>query len=134
MLSKPKHGWTTFNIGSFCGNPSYLTDVPVDFLDGMLQYYRNGSAAIWFNEEGSEFTLVLNPYSVFIIIERENEVCQRIDETPKQISEMLINDIMKNLDEWITWPPEMEFENGNYYQYRKTLILDKIDKLKKVMR
>lgn len=34
---------------------------------------------VWFDEEGSEFTLVMNPYSIFIIEEREEPVLHDID-------------------------------------------------------
>ena len=34
---------------------------------------------VWFDEEGSEFTLVMNPCSIFIIEEKEESVLHDID-------------------------------------------------------
>ena len=70
MISDPKHGWSTFKLGDFEGTPSYLTDVPLDLLDAFLDYHYKGIGMAWFDEEGTEFTLVINPYSLFIIAER----------------------------------------------------------------
>ena len=38
-----------------------------------------GRAMVWFDEEGSEFTLVMNPYSIFIIEEKEESVLHDIE-------------------------------------------------------
>ena len=45
----------------------YLTDVPVDLLNAFIQYHETGAGAVWFDEEGTEFTLVITPYALFII-------------------------------------------------------------------
>ena len=72
MISNPKHGWCDFKIEDdnnnvFFGTPSYITNVPVDLLQAFLDYKTNGQGMAWFDEEEPEFTLVLNPYSIYII-------------------------------------------------------------------
>ena len=64
MISDPRYGWCRFNLGTFEGTPSYLTDVPVDLLDAFLDYHVKGCGTAWFDEEGTEFTLVLTPQTV----------------------------------------------------------------------
>lgn len=77
MISNPKHGWCDFKIENdnnnvFFGTPSYMTNVPVDLLQAFLDYKTNGQGMVWFDKERTEFTLVLNPYSMFIIDENED--------------------------------------------------------------
>ena len=111
MISNPKHGWCDFQIKDnnnivFFGTPSYITNVPVDLLQSFLDYKTKGQGMAWFDEEGTEFTLVLNPYSMFVIDENENyEGCKsslydfselNIDNLIKE----LIQDIESDLDKW----------------------------------
>ena len=103
MISNPKHGWCDFMLSDekdnlFVGTPSYITNVPVDLLQAFLDYKTNGQGMAWFNEEGTEFTLVLNPYSMFIIT--ENEHTELIDFSKVNIDNLvkeLIQDIESDL-------------------------------------
>ena len=74
MISNPKHSWCDFKIEDdnnnvFFGTPSYVTNVPVDLLQAFLDYKIKGQGIAWFNEEGTEFTLIL---TMFIITENEH--------------------------------------------------------------
>lgn len=95
MISNPKYGWCDFMLSDekdnlFVGTPSYATNVPVDLLQAFLDYKIKGQGVVWFDEGGTEFTLVLNPYSIFIIA--ENEHTELID-----FSEVNINNLIKEL-------------------------------------
>lgn len=62
---------------------------------------RNIAGMAWFDEEGTEFTLVLNPYSMFIIA--ENEHTELIDFSKVKIDDLikeLIQDIENDLAGW----------------------------------
>ena len=106
MISNPKHGWCDFMLSDekdnlFVGTPSYVTNVPVDLLQAFLDYKTKGQGIAWFNEEGTEFTLVINPYSMFIIA--ENEHTELIDFSKVKIDDLikeLIQDIESDLIEW----------------------------------
>lgn len=108
MISNPKHGWCDFKIEDdnnnvFFGTPSYVTNVPVDLLQAFLDYKTKGQGMAWFDEEGTEFTLVLNPYSMFVIA--ENEICNaRLYKFNKiNINNLIkksIQDIESDLIEW----------------------------------
>ena len=101
MISNPKHGWCDFKLRTFEGTPSYLTDVPVDLLGAFIDYYTKGQGMAWFNEEGTEFTLVINPYSLFIIEEKENTMLYDFSEmNVEKLAKELINDIEKDLTGW----------------------------------
>lgn len=101
MISNPKNGWCNFKLGDFRGTPSYITDVPMDLLMAFIDYHNKGYGIAWFDEEGTEFSLVITPYSLFIIEEKNNSILHdfskmNIDNLKKE----LIEDIEKDLEGW----------------------------------
>lgn len=131
MISNPKYGWCEFKLGDFIGNPSYITDVPIDLLDAFIDYHTKGCGVVWFNEEGTEFTLVINPYSLFLIEEKDNPVLHdfsemKIDDLEKE----LILDIERDLDGWANFG--MNDNEKTILQY-KNRIIQKLDELKLVI-
>ena len=101
MISNPKHGWCNFDLKSFHGSPSYLTDVPVDLLNAFIQYHTIGTGIAWFDEEGTEFTLVITPYSLFVIEEKDKPVLHDFSEIKiNNLEKKLIEDIEKDLIGW----------------------------------
>ena len=108
MISNPKHGWCDFMLSDekdnlFVGTPSYVTNVPVDLLQAFLDYKTKGQGIAWFNEEGTEFTLVLNPYSMFVIAENEKGEGRLYDFSEVNIDNLikeLIQDIESDLIKW----------------------------------
>lgn len=108
MISNLKSGWCLFTLSDdkkqlYCsGTPSYITNVPVDLLQAFLDYKTKGQGMAWFDEEGTEFTLVLNPYSMFIIAENKNGE-GLYDFSGLNINNLikeLIQDIESDLAEW----------------------------------
>ena len=98
MISNPKHGWCNFKLGTFEGTPSYLTDVPIDILTAFIDYHNKGCGVIWFDEEGTEFTLVITPYSLFIIEEKEKPILHDFSEMKiVGLEKELIKDIESDL-------------------------------------
>ena len=101
MISNPKYGWCDFDLKSFHGSPSYLTDVPVDLLNAFIQYHTTGTGMAWFDEEGTEFTLVITPYSLFVIEEKDKPVLHDFSEIKiNNLEKKLIEDIEKDLIGW----------------------------------
>lgn len=101
MISNPKHGWCDFELGKFKGHPSYLTDVPLDLLKAILEWWKQGWSCCFFDEEGSEFTLVLTPDSVYIIEEKD---CTTLITFPdvdrRELSAEIISDVESCIDNW----------------------------------
>ena len=125
MISDPRYGWCRFKLGTFEGTPSYLTDVPVDLLDAFIDYHVKGCGTAWFDEEGSEFTLVLTPYRLFIIEKKDKPVLHdfsgiRMEDVEKE----LISDIETNLEEWLDF-------TGQRYENKYTEgLMNKLEELK----
>lgn len=112
MISNPKHGWCNFKLGEFEGTPSYLTDVPLDLLRAFIDYHTKGCGIAWFDEEGTEFSLILTPYSLFIIEERnENPVLHDFSEIMiKNLEKELIEDIESDLNGWANFITDDDLE------------------------
>ena len=101
MISSPNYGWCDFDLKTFHGTPSYLTDVPVDLLNAFIQYHTTGTGIAWFDEEGTDFTLVITPYSLFIIEEKDEPVLHDFFEIKiNNLEKELIEDIEKDLIGW----------------------------------
>ncbi len=110
MITNPKNGWCNFKLRTFEGTPSYLTDVPVDLLMAFIDYHTKGCGIAWFDEEGTEFSLVITPYSVFIIEEKDTTILHDFSEMKiENIEKELIEDIEKIytvgliLQQMMTW-------------------------------
>ncbi len=132
MISNPKHGWCNFKLGTFEGTPSYLTDVPIDILTAFIDYHNKGCGVIWFDEEGTEFTLVITPYSLFIIEEKEKPILHDFSETKiVDLEKELIKDIESDLCGWANFTTDNDVEEIKQHE---TEIRQKIVILKKYMR
>lgn len=101
MIKNQGGGWCSFDLKTFHGTPSYLTDVPVDLLDAFINYHSSEAGAAWFDEEGSEFTFIITPYSVFIVEEKDGPVLHDFSDIDiSGLEKELIGDIEKDLDGW----------------------------------
>ncbi len=117
MISNPKHGWCNFKLGTFEGTPSYLTDVPIDILTAFIDYHNKGCGVIWFDEEGTEFTLVITPYSLFIIEEKEKPILHDFSEMKiVDLEKELIEDIEKDLYGWINFTTDDDLEEVKQHE------------------
>ena len=124
MISNPKNGWCNFKLGDFEGTPSYITDVPIDLLDAFIDYYTRGYGLAYFDEEGSEFTLLLTWYGVYIIEEKDNVKSHVFyDLNISDLTKELIADIETNLDGWCN--------DFMYYSFPKEVLSERLEKLKK---
>lgn len=129
MISNPKHGWCNFVLKTFKGTPSYLTDVPVDLLIAFIYYHTKGCGVAWFDEEGTEFTLVITPYSLFIIEEKDKPILHDFSEMKiENIEKEIIEDIENDIYGWINF---MINDDPEEIKQHETEIRQKLAILKK---
>lgn len=129
MISSPKHGWCDFKLRTFEGTPSYLTDVPIDLLTAFIDYHTNGCGVAWFDEEGTEFSLVITPYSLFIIEEKDKPILHDFSEMKiENIEKEIIEDIESDLYGWINF---MEDDDLEEIKQHETNIRQKLALLKR---
>lgn len=127
MISNPKNGWCNFKLGDFEGTPSYITNAPIDLLDAFIDYYTRGYGLAYFDEEGSEFTLLLTWYGVYIIEEKNNvKLHVFYDLNISDLAKEVIADIETNLDSWCN--------DFMYYSFSKEVFNEKLEKLKNMIK
>ena len=59
MLNNPRYGWVEVQISDFFGACSDQTNVPRDTLECFIDYYEKGRGEAYYDQEGSEFTIIL---------------------------------------------------------------------------
>lgn len=135
MITNVKHGWANINIAdknnSICFCASYLTDVPMDFLNIIKNYYESYTTpAIEFEcEERGEFLMVFTRFEINI---KDNETwLPAIEYDIDKIFNEIIQDIENNIDEFCVW--DYSLETKAELNSRKKDILNKIDEIKEIM-
>lgn len=105
MFSRPENGWVDINIGGYTINGSYLTDIPMDFLDSLIPSLKsNLPVSIFIDEEGIEDIICAYFDEVYIIVKDGDEVeYKKIDMDFNLFREDIINGIETYLNEWINW-------------------------------
>ena len=108
--------------------------VPKDLLDAFISYFTRGTGIAWIDEEGSEFTLVLNPYSFFIISERDKvNLINLSDVKDIDLVKELIADIEENIDSYSKFWCVIQQNNLEAILEHKKEIELKIKQLKKII-
>lgn len=139
MLEKPYVGWTNIKIKNWSDRASYLTDIHLDFLNSLINSYKNYTvASVKYDAEGWEGIIVIDDYSTYIIkYEDESYVpyVLEIEISKDDVSRELIKDIEDNLDEWSEWSVHgIDTEKRNKeIKENKKMILKLISELKKVI-
>ena len=114
MFSKPNGGWVDINIGGYILSASYLTDIPMDFLNSVISSLKNNlPVSIFVDEEGRENIICAFYDEVFIIAKEENGDLieyKKIDMDFNLFRKSIIDDIEMNFNEWINWNMERDVE------------------------
>jgi hypothetical protein len=93
-----------------------------------IDYHAKGFGMVWFDEEGTEFTVVLTPYSLFIIEEKDKPILHDFSEIKiDKLEKELIEDIEKDLNGWALF--STDFDREEIIQH-KNEIRERLTKLK----
>lgn len=128
ILTNMGAGWCNFKLSDFEGRPSYVRDLPIDVINGYIDYIKTGHCVIEFDEETSWFSLVVcNESEVYIIAHRNGLEFYSIDLNANDVLDELFVEIEDNLDDWINWC----FCLGDEKDMYRIELQNKIDKIKK---
>jgi len=141
VLHNPHAGWETIRIGNFEDRASYLTNVPIDILDALINSYRKYKpAVIKFDAEGWEYIVVIDDYRVHIIdykyrnddeylnSDDDEQVLTTIVRSKDDIAKEVISDIERDYDKWLNW---MYFDTEKDIAEQKVRLDSKLNALKK---
>ena len=134
MFSKPAAGWVNINIGHYTISGSYLTDIPMDFLNSLINSLENNLPfSVFIDEEGIEDILCAYYDEVFIIIKDGNNVeYKKIDMDFNTFRAEIVKDIEIYFNDWIVWSMEHDSKilKSREIELRNKLSIAK-EKLKK---
>jgi len=130
VFSKPAYGWSRVEIGEFCGEASYLTDVPFDILSALIAHFEyNIATGVLFDEEGSDFVFMVDKCKSYILSDRDELRIYEIHKDDYEIAEEIINDIEEYIDGWAGW---LSYDHDICVESRKTEIQKLINELRNV--
>lgn len=109
ILSNPKFGWASVDLGEFKGCVSYLNDIAFEWLAALKIAIENKTiATLYGDEEGTEFYIVLDNYYGFVVeFRRETKVID-IDYGIIDFTQELCEAIETDIKGWANF---CEFEN-----------------------
>lgn len=111
MLKFIGSGWAQLEVGDKVFPVSYITDAPLDVLDSIIFYKSNHTCSIYFDGEGNETTLIITPYTGYIIHEEETAELIKINKSSDEIINELINDVVTHKTEWMEFLINEEDDN-----------------------
>lgn len=133
MFSKPKNGWVNIKIEDYKINGSYLTDIPMNFLDSVISSLKsNLPISIFIDEEGSENIICAYYDEIYIIVKHDDVEYKRIDMSFNLFRKNIINGIEMYLNEWINWNMDDDVEElknrENEFKEKLSIAKDYINK------
>ena len=154
MIGKPRYGWCDIKIGDrVLGSASYLTDVPFQVLDAMIQYLSCDNQlpfGLTFDAEGYEFGITQIGETLYLFDTQTNDLIPRLWEldpsllnkelgyNPENIVKCLakeaIEDIEDNFDSFLYWLDSKEEMAKSEEVCRKMELKNKIQKVKNILR
>lgn len=132
MLSAPKYGWTKITLDNWCGDASYLTDVPNDILDSFINLLKNRKvSSVFCDAEGWEYIIVLDFNMVYIIEEKDETKLYSFNKRITDLAEEVYNDISEHLNAWSEWDYNIEDEDSKIEE--KLSLSKKLKELRKLI-
>lgn len=128
ILTNIKYGWCDFDLGGYKGRPSYISNLPFKVLNAYEEYLKYNHCIIEFDEELTQFCLVIWE-DTLIIIDNKNGTTQSlyVNENPKEVLDELVSEIINDVRTWAEWTAVSNTEESIDRQER--VIVDKITKV-----
>lgn len=104
ILTNIKYGWCDFNLGDYYGRPSYISNLPMQILNAYEEYVKYNHCIIEFDEELTQFCLVLWE-NIVVIVDNRNDKVQSvyINKSPREVLNKLVNEIINDTRTWAEW-------------------------------
>lgn len=133
IIGKPFCGWSSFDMYPFHGSLSYVDDIPNIILNAILEYHEKKTCIMSFDEEGSDFHVIIKQYVTFIIHETDNAKLYAYNINAEELLKQFADDIGSNIDAWAEFNifyNENEPEYQTEYCQNKKELLEKLQKIK----
>lgn len=155
MLGTSKYGWVNIYIGEKpIGCASYLTDVPFDLLDSMIQYLSNDNQlnySVEFDAEGYHFGLIEISEELYIydtaVVEEDKINLTRIHpedlglesyifarDIVYHLANEVVFDIKSNFRDWLYWMDDQKTMDLQEKKERKKDLNERLKRLEKLIK
>lgn len=126
MLSKPQHGWTIFSLGERHYSISYLTNVPLDWLEkAILGLETLLSFEVYGYCEPGKMVCTVGFSECRIVFENDTQTYEVVPINMLDFCKKLYLDISVHLDDWQKW--------NSSYNLTKKDIQSRLDRLQKLI-
>lgn len=134
ILSKPKYGWATVDLGNFNGRVSYLNDIAFEWLIMLKIAIENKSVAtLYGDEEGSDFYIILDDSCGYVLANKDKSETVRINYNKRIFAQELCNAIRVNLEGWATFC-DYDIESEGDKEKKKEELLNLITDVQEALR
>ena len=108
LFSKPRDGWVNINIEGYAHviAASYLTDIPMDFLNAIIAHFKFGiPISVCTDEEGSENIICLTGNILLISLLQETKVvsCKALMVNNTSFIRDVLSGIDGYFNDWVHW-------------------------------
>ena len=144
MLSKPEYGWSKFSLGKGTWDLSYLTNVPLDWLDNAIWGMKNFEPFTVKAEcePGDLLCTVDHAYCYIIFQDWDEKAQEKISFewyplTMLEFCQQLVQDISTHLDDWSRYPCGCDLrepEEEKAAAWEKKQLEKKLKQLKRLIR
>ena len=131
MLSRPQHGWTDFSLEENCYSLSYVTNVPLDWLDRAILGLETLSPFVvsGFCEPG-KMVCTVEFSECRIVFEdmkhrKQETACATVPVSMPEFCKRLHEDIASHIEDWVAW-------NSSFHMTKED-IQSRLDRLNKLI-
>ena len=131
MLSKPEHGWTIFSLGKKCYDLSYMTNIPLDWLEKAIVGLETLLPfEVYGDCEPGKMICTVDFSECRIVFENgkhkeEAPSCEVVLISMLDFCKVLYEDISTHIDDWEKW-------NTSYHLTKEDL-LSRLERLQKLI-
>lgn len=133
FLSKPEHGWTDVCVGNTVNRASYLTDVPMQCLKGIINCIDDTAAKFCdeFDAEGWNHIIISDMVETYIITITDNDYLSAYHNISViDLAKQLIKDLEDDLEGWVNWECDNAYKTPEQIEARRKEMTDGIAKLR----
>ena len=136
MFSKPEHGWVWIRLGDCALEGSYLTDIPMDFLNALINSLEHDLPfSVSVDEEGIRDMICADCSGVFVIeLRRGTAELKQAHISLEEFRAGIIDGVEAYLDQWIYDWELLDLDQGDcHYALRKAELESKLSTAKRLL-
>ena len=136
MFSKPEYGWVWISVGDCRIEGSYLTDIPMDFLNALINSLENDLPfSVSVDEEGIRDMICADRFGVFVIELRKGTAeLKQANISLEEFRAEIIDGVEAYFDQWVYDWELLDLDRGDrHYALRKAELESRLSTAKRLL-